>query len=138
MNILGTYEITYANGFKQIKHLISHDSYVNIIKPTEWQIYELERANRWKPTIESKQLKRDLITMFSATYFTDRSPLYEAYLTGYIDIGVAHKVNLQPCKVIEVKRSKTTVITNPSSVFLEFLNTLKIDKENKKQDLATN
>jgi hypothetical protein len=132
MNILGSYEITYANGFKQIKNLISHDSYINIIKPTEWQIYELEKKNRWKPTPESKQLKKDLIAMFSATYFTDKSPLYEAYLTGYIDIGIAYKINLQPCKVVKIKQSNLTVIKNPSSVLLEFLNTLKEIQENHK------
>ena len=99
--ILGQYRITYGNGISQTKCLISHSDFENIIKPTESKIYELEKANSWKPSVQSKKLKSDLKIMFSSAYFTDKSPLFEAMSTGTLilpkDQGGSH-----PCQMVAI------------------------------------
>lgn len=96
MNILGRYKITYANGFVQYKNLISHEEYLSVIKTSESKIYDLEKANKWKPPVQSNQLRK-LVKSYGS-YFTDKSPLYDAYLTGYIELSIG-KGFKQPCKV---------------------------------------
>lgn len=99
--ILGQYRITYSNEITQTKCLISHSDFENIIKPTETKIYELERANNWKPSVQSKKLKSDLKTMFSSAYFTDKSPLYEAISTGIL-ILPKDQGGAQKCQVVAI------------------------------------
>lgn len=82
--ILGTYEITYANGISQYKNLISHDDYLNIIVPTEELIVELERKNKFRETKDSKELKKNLKDLFGGLWFTDKSPLFYAMLTNIL------------------------------------------------------
>jgi len=80
--ILGRYKITYSNGIFQFKNLIAHDDYINIYKAYQDKIYELEKANKFKETNTTKQLKKELKTYFGSEWFTDGSPLFGAISTG--------------------------------------------------------
>ena len=79
------YKITYPNGVSQLKNLIDHKTYLNIIKITENEIYEIERANKFKSTKESKRLKDYIKTTFGE-YFTTESPLFFAINTGVLKL----------------------------------------------------
>jgi hypothetical protein len=83
--IIKTYRITYENDISQTKNLIKHSDFLNVIKPTEKLIYELERKNKFKPTAETKQLGKDLKNRFSDNWFTDGSPLFNAISSGVLE-----------------------------------------------------
>jgi len=95
--ILGKYKITYENGISQTKNLIYHRDYLNKIKIAENEIYEIEKANKFKPTEESKRLKAYIKTAFGE-YFTDESPLFKAISTGILELpshqGLNHNVKI--------------------------------------------
>ena len=48
--VKGLYQITYSNGLNQLKSLISHDDYMNVIRPLEIEIDFL------KSTIKKKSI----------------------------------------------------------------------------------
>ena len=99
--ILGVYKITYGNGngIAQQKNLISHEDYLDIIIPQEKLIYELEKENNYRETKESKQIKNELKDLFGGLWFTDKSPLYYASVTGILSLpqtqGGNHKCFLK-------------------------------------------
>ena len=96
--ILGVYKISYDNGATQIKNMISHDDFVNVYKVAQERIYELEKANKFKETASSKQLKKEMKYFFGPEWFTDKSPLFDAYKTGkmYLSPWQGGEIN---CKV---------------------------------------
>lgn len=83
-HILGQYKITYNERITQTKNLISHSDFENIIKPKQKEIYELEIRGSKTAKKKAKELKVELNEMFSDNYFTDKSPLYDAYSSGYL------------------------------------------------------
>ena len=95
IKVISVYQIEYTNGMKQRTGLISHNDYLNIIIPYEKAIYELERANKFKETNESKIMKKELKWFFGSEWFTDKSPLYYAISTGILSLpstqGGEHK-----------------------------------------------
>lgn len=82
MKLETIYRIAYKNGVTQVKNLISHSDFIEIYKKTEDKIYELEKENKFKETNTTKKLKKDLKEMFGSEWSTDKSPLYDAFLTG--------------------------------------------------------
>lgn len=96
--ILGKYKITYSNGISQVKNLIYHRTYLNTIKIAENEIYEIEKANKFKPTKESERLK-DYIKFTFGEYMTTKSPLFLAISTGVLRLpksqGGNHYVKLE-------------------------------------------
>lgn len=100
MKILSVYQITYKNGFVQRKNLISHQDYLNIIKPLNAIIGELEASK--KTERESKVLKRVISDLFGSEWFTDNSPLHEAIKTGILSLP-PHQGGNHKCKLIKVK-----------------------------------
>ena len=101
--ILGQYKITYHCGITQIKNLISHQDFVDTIKPKQQAIYDLEclKENKKANEHKIKQIKNELKEMFSDNYFTDKSPLFEAHLTGLLALP-EHCGGTKPCSVVEV------------------------------------
>jgi|ERR1035441_3645162 hypothetical protein len=109
--ILGTYKITYDNGATQIKNLISHDDFINIYKVGQDKIYELEKANKFKETNSTREIKKSLKGFFGDEWFTDKSPIFDAIKTGklkfdgYIKCG-GPKLRISPiyynCKVEQI------------------------------------
>lgn len=83
---LGLYSITYQCGATQEKHLVPHGKYVEVWQPTQDRIYDMERANRWKKTPESKALRAKLAQQFGHEWFTDESPLHGALVTGVLSL----------------------------------------------------
>lgn len=90
--VKGLYKITYSNGLSQIKRLISHDDYINIIRPLEIEI-DLLKSTIKKKSKDKKDLakKQELYQLklkrngyFEGDYFTDKSPLYDAIKTGIL------------------------------------------------------
>lgn len=86
--IIAKYKITYENGVIQFYNLISHNDFINVIKPTKDKIYDLEKENKFKPTIESNKLKEYLINTFSSNFFTTESPLFKALETGILVLPI--------------------------------------------------
>ena len=79
------YKITYMDHkvpVVQWKWLVSEDDFSNIITPIRSIIYTIEMDNRFKPTSESKQLKKLLVDMFGDYWFTEDSPLGKAIGTN--------------------------------------------------------
>ena len=99
--IQGKYQITYNCGIVQIKYLITHDDYVNIFKVYKEKILEIETKNNFKETKETKSLKNDLRIMFGNDFFTDKSPLFDAYLTGILKL-TKNQGGVRPCKIIKM------------------------------------
>jgi hypothetical protein len=95
------YRITYNNGLSQTKVLISHSDYESVIKPTELKIYEIERANGGKPTAATKSMKAELKAQFGEHWFTDKSPLYYAMLTGILELP-KHQGGSQTCTISKI------------------------------------
>lgn len=96
--IIRPYRITYDNGVTQIKNLISQIDFEAIIKPKQKEIYELEIADKKK---EANAIKSELKAMFSDNYFTDKSPLFNAHLTGYLELPKVQG-GIKPCLVAEI------------------------------------
>ena len=99
--IVITYKLNSGN-VTQCLNLISHNDYVNDILPKRNTIYTLEcesykSKNKRK---ENKTMIKELSSYLSKTYgdfFTDRSPLYDAYKNG-TDLILGPNQG-QPCKV---------------------------------------
>lgn len=92
--VICKYKIVYDNGITQFKNLISHWHYLNVVKPIEWDIYELERANKGRPTKASKEIKKLLKDNFGE-YFTTESSLFYAIDSGVIELlHSKHKVKI--------------------------------------------
>ena len=73
MKTLGKYQIIYDNNVKQIKNLIDHNDYLNIIIPYKDKIYDLQMVKDFK---QASILKKELLEMFGDEYFTTESPLF--------------------------------------------------------------
>lgn len=99
--IKGKYQIIYNCGITQIKYLVSHDDYVNIFKASKERIFDIEIKNNFKETKESKRIKTELKIMFGDNFFTDKSPLYNAYLTGILELS-KNQGGYRPCKIIKL------------------------------------
>ena len=84
--ILGRYSITYQNGVIQEKDLINHDDYESIMKPTKDLIYDLISTKDINDLKEANKLKNDLKLMFGDSWFTNKSPLYQAFHTGILSL----------------------------------------------------
>lgn len=67
--ILGVYQITYPGNVKQVKNLISHDDFINIYKVYQDEIYELEKANKFKESNTTKRMKKELKEFFGSEFF---------------------------------------------------------------------
>lgn len=98
---IGMYSIMYQGGVRQVKHLVPHAKYVDVWKPTQDMIYDLERANRWKKTPESKALRAKLVYQFGHEWFTDESPLHGALVTGVMSLP-PHQGGDTVCNVEEI------------------------------------
>lgn len=95
MKILGKYQIIYWNGIKQVKNLIDHEDYINHIKPIYFKIDELEIIKKNK---EAKLLKKELKDTYGESWFTDKSPLFEAISTSYLNLP-NNQGGIRECKV---------------------------------------
>ena len=95
--VKGLYQITYESGLNQLKSLISHDDYLNIIRPLEIEIdflkSTIKKKSKDKKELDKKQelhlLKLKRNSLFSGDYFTDKSPLYEEIETGILNLPEA-------------------------------------------------
>lgn len=95
--IKGLYQITYSNGLNQVKNLISHDDYLNVIRPLEIEIDFLKSTIKKKSKDKNEMAKKQKLhllkikcnSLFSGYYFTDKSPLYEAIETGILNLPKA-------------------------------------------------
>jgi len=77
------YKITYHNGISQVKNLISHDDFLNDIKPTYDLIYELEVEKKMKDVFYHK---KRLTNTYGHEWFTDKSPLFFAIQSGILEL----------------------------------------------------
>ena len=79
--ILNIYKIYYPEyNVSQVKNLISHNDYVNDIKPKLFEIARLEAITPKSKNNERKiyELKKYIKDMFGSEYFTDNSPLWNS------------------------------------------------------------
>ena len=97
--ILGSYRIIYDNNVVQTLDLIRHEDYTDIIKVKEAEIYNIQKENKWKDNDTSKQIKAKLNDMFGCNYFTNKSPLYDAYFTGFL-YSEHFENKYKKCKII--------------------------------------
>lgn len=80
--IKATYKITWLDvNVIQTKNLISHNDYLDIIKPNRVKIHELELDKINDNTAEIKRLKKE-IALFGDSWFTDNSLISDAMETG--------------------------------------------------------
>ena len=93
--ILGVYQIIYPGNVRQVKNLISHDDYIKIYKAYQDEIYELEKANKFKESNTTKRMKKELKEFFGSEWFTDKSPIYYAITSGYLSMPKHQGGNLQ-------------------------------------------
>lgn len=100
---LGHYKITYESGITQTKHLISHEDYLNIIKPTQLLIYQYSLVDRDNPIIS--QLKQTLDKLFTEHWFTDQSPLWRAHSTKNLILPDTQG-GTKKCLVINIGKTK--------------------------------
>lgn len=105
---LGQYQVTYANGTVQIMDLISHQDFVEIYQKKQDEIYDLNTHpdNRKPKTKEYhakkvSEIKKELEEMFGDSWFTDKSPLYEAHLTDILILGPNQGLP-QKCEVLKI------------------------------------
>lgn len=91
--VLGRYRITYECGVIQEKNLISHDVYTDMIKPLQSDIYELElllskkNVNKKSVKEQIQECKKEISNIvLSNEWFTNKSPLYTAHLTGILSL----------------------------------------------------
>ena len=82
--ILGKYLLHWTDiNVVQTKDMISHQDYVNVIKPTKLAIHELEALK--KP--ENKEMisaLKDKLKVFGDNWFTDESPIGKAIQSGVL------------------------------------------------------
>lgn len=87
MKVIDVYKITYPYyGVSQHKNLISHDDYVNEIKPMLADIARLEGIiPRSKSNMNKvKELKSYIKKQYGDEYFTDNSPIWNSQLNNRI------------------------------------------------------
>jgi len=101
-------QITYANGATQQKQVISHDTFLTVIKPSKERLYLLEGELSHKQLklteAERNERKAEIITLketlqpFAFPFCTDQSPIYMALETGILSLpenqGGDHKVKI--------------------------------------------
>jgi len=101
---LGVYEITYTNGFKQQKILVSNENYNDLLKPLDKAINIIEDNNNKKPTNQSISLKNTLNFLFEdyKIFMTEDSPLGKSIKTGILSLpqiqGGEHNVKWRKIK----------------------------------------
>lgn len=79
--ILSVYKIFYPEfNVSQVKNLISHNDYINDIKPKMAEIARLEAIAPKSKTNERKiaEFKKYIKDMFGSEYFTDNSPIWNS------------------------------------------------------------
>ena len=103
--IIKTYKITYHNGFKQVKRLISSNDYDYILRPIQKAISIIEDSNKGKANKQSNSLKESLAIMFGydcGSCFKLASPLGESIKTGILSLtenqGGNHKISWEELK----------------------------------------
>ena len=107
--IIEKYRITYGNHIFQEKNLISHEDYLQIIKPKNNAIYNLEISN--KKGINDKkiaELKSELKEQFGNEWFTDQSPLYDAIKSHTLECGLCKRtyyVSLERTRILDMCES---------------------------------
>ena len=100
--ILKVCKITYENGITQTKNLISHDTYINLIKPKLIEIADLEnelsKANKSKIKEIKFKIKELKNSITIKDYFTTESPLGKALHSGILKLplqqGGNHKIKI--------------------------------------------
>jgi len=104
--ILGTYKITYPTQttVEQIKDLIDHEDFVNVIAPTKKEIVKLEvtmtSENKEENTKKINELK-GLLKPFGTNFFTTKSPFGKAIESGILDLEMSWSTPIE-CKVEKV------------------------------------
>lgn len=81
MRTIDKYKIFYVNSnVSQVKSLISHNDYVNDIKPKMAEISRLESITPKSKSNERKisELKKYIKDNYGTEYFTDKSPLWNS------------------------------------------------------------
>jgi len=103
-----TIEITYANGARQIKQVISHETFLTVIKPSKERLHSLESELSNKKSklteVERNACKAEIASIketllpFASPFCTDQSPIYNALPTGILVLpenqGGEHKVKI--------------------------------------------
>lgn len=77
--VIDIYKIEYPDyNVIQFKGLISHDDFINDIKPTYNRIADIEKQQPLSKTSKAKisELKRELKEKYGEHYMTDESPLW--------------------------------------------------------------
>lgn len=104
--ILGTYKITYPtqSTVEQVKDLIDHEVFLNVIIPTKKAIVDLEvitnSENKEENTKKINELK-GILKPFGSSFFTTKSPLGKAIETGVLDLEMPWFTPIE-CKVEKV------------------------------------
>ena len=82
---LKTFELHWVDSnCTQIKHMISHEDYLSVIKPIKELIYILEVDKSIDSSIKILELKTEL-KRFKEPWFTDKSPIAKAIETGFLE-----------------------------------------------------
>lgn len=90
--------VEYTNGFTQIKTLIPHEEYLNNIKVSNNAISNLRVKNRHKGIL-AKKLRKYLSDTYGDNWFTDKSPLYKAIFTGFMESPLCSSNTKIPCNL---------------------------------------
>lgn len=106
--VLATYRIQYGNGVVQIKNLINHSDYIEIIKPTKDLINQLEINREWE---SASAEKRRLKSLFGDDYFTTQSSLYKAISCGILWLPICQGGG-SSCKMELISVSEFSPITH--------------------------
>ena len=106
MKILGVYQITYKNGFVQRKNLISHQDYLNIIKPLNVVIGELEASKKTEK--ESKILKRVISDLFGSEWLKPIGDVWKAKTPNKYGVGV-RVINTEHINSMTIDKVEYTV-----------------------------
>ena len=104
MRVKAKYEVTYSNGFKQIKYVIDRIDYYHSFKYLDFLISDLKSAknkDNWM-TIELKRIQKELYIEPSACIVED-SPLEQSIRTGKLELlpqqGGTHIVKWKKLKL---------------------------------------
>mgnify|MGYP003636662248 CR=1 FL=1 len=93
-------DITYKNGFKQIRNVVLQSEFECIIKPKRDLIYTLENVevNKKKAHALAKKLKHQLKEKYGE-FITTKSPMYYAIESGILNLpecqGGNHKISIK-------------------------------------------
>ena len=68
------YKLQYKSHI-QFKNLISHEEFTEVIQPIENKIYDLEKANKFRQTTESKEL-RNIIKSYGGVFYYTKSFIF--------------------------------------------------------------